>query len=136
MPREFRAQVPPGFHRSIELRLVEDELGPAAWLMSPLELLAGEPTSPLVRAAMVSDLSFAIGGRMLLRRREVPLEVTRVALINADMTLYLERPPESAWLAFRGARVSDSGGVGLAEVTQPDVRGRYGRSLQALVANP
>jgi len=135
MPREYREQVPPGFHWSLELRLVEDELGPAAWLTTPLELLGGEATSPLVRAAMLSDLTFAIGGRTLLKSRLVPLEAPRVPLINADVTLYLERPPDPGWIAFRSARVGDAEGLGVAEVTQLDGRGRYGRSLQALLAN-
>lgn len=135
MPREYVAQVPPGFHLSVEVRLSEDELGPAVWATTPLDLVAGEAISPLVRAAMLSDLTFALSGRLLLRRGLVPLDPRRVALINADMTLYLERPPEGAWVAMRSGSISDYEGIGLAEVTQLDTRGRYGRSVQALVAN-
>jgi hypothetical protein len=136
MPPGYVEQVPPGFHRSIEARMCEDELGPAIWATTPLELVAGEETSPLVRCAMLSDLTFALAGRTLLRRRELPPDPRRVAMINADLTLYLERPPEGAWFAFRRASVSEQRGIGVAEVTQIDARGRYGRSLQALVANP
>jgi hypothetical protein len=136
MPRDYVAQVPPGFHRSVEARLTEDELGPAIWATTPLGLLDGEPTSPLVRAAMLSDLTFALSGRLLLRRGLVPLDPRRAAMINADVTLYLERPPEGEWIALRGAVVSDFEGIGVAEVVQHDRGGRYGRSLQALVANP
>jgi len=32
--------------------------------------------------------------------------------------------------------VRDSDGIGIAEVVQLDRTGRYGRSMQALVANP
>jgi hypothetical protein len=135
MPREYAAQVPPGFHRGVEARMCEDELGPAVWVTTPLELVAGAATSPLVRAAMLSDLTFAIAGRMLLRRRELRPDPRRLAMINADVTLYLERPPEGAWLAFRRASVSERCGIGLAETVQLDPRGRYGRSLQALLAN-
>jgi len=135
MPREYLAHVPPGFHRSVEVRLSEDELGPAVWATTPLDLVAGEPTSPLVRAAMLSDLTFALSGRMLLRRGLVPLDARRVALINADMTLYLERPPEGEWVAMRSGSITDFEGIALAEVTQLDTQGRYGRSVQALVAN-
>jgi hypothetical protein len=136
MPREYGAQVPPGFHRSVEARMCEDELGPAVWLTTPLELVAGQATSPLVRCAMLSDLTFAFAGRLLLRRRELPPDLGRLAMINADLTLYLERPPEGAWFAFRRASVNAQRGIGVAETTQLDARGRYGRSLQALVANP
>jgi hypothetical protein len=148
MPREYLRHVPPGFHRSVEVRLSEDEFGPAVWLTTPLDLVAGEAlttpldlvageaTSSLVRAAMLSDLTFAMAGRTLLRRRELPEDARRVPLINADMTLYLERPPLGEWIAFRRGAVSNQRGIGLAEVHQLDAQGRYGRSLQALVANP
>jgi hypothetical protein len=135
MPREYVAQVPPGFHRSVEVRMAEDELGPALWATTPLALVSGEATSPLVRAAMLSDLTFALSGRLLLRRGIVPPDPRRSAMINADVTLYLERAPEGEWLALRGGSVRDHEGIGVAEVVQLDRRGRYGRSLQALVAN-
>ena len=134
VPREYLAQAPPGFHRSIDVRLCEDELGPAAWLTTPLALVQGEVTTPLVRAAMLSDLTFAIGSRLLLARRPSPPDLRR-AMINADLTLYFERPPEGEWLAFRHAALGERRGVGVAEVAQLDSRGRYARSLQALVAN-
>jgi hypothetical protein len=135
MPRDYLAQVPPGFHKSLEVRMTEDELGPALWATTPLALVAGEPSSPLVRAAMLSDLTFGLSGRLMLRRGLVPVDPRRFAMINADVTLYLERAPEGEWLAMRGGTIDDADGVGIAEVTQLDTRGRYGRSLQALVAN-
>lgn len=134
VPRDFEAQMPPGFHRSIELRTSEDELGPALWITTPLALLSGEATSPLVRAAMLSDLTYGLSARLLLRRGLVQPDSQRTSLINADATLYLERPPEGEWVAFRGGSVRDHAGTGVAEVMQLDRRGRYGRSLQALVA--
>lgn len=136
MPRDYLALAPPGFHRSVEVRFTADELGPAVWATTPLALIEGRATSPLVRAAMLSDLTFALSGRLLLRRRELPLDARRVALINADMTLYLERPPTGDWVAMRHGTVNDHEGIAIAEVAQLDRSGRYGRSLQALVANP
>jgi hypothetical protein len=136
MPRAYVAQAPPGFHRSVEVRLAEDELGPAIWATTPLDLVEGQATSALVRAAMLSDLTFALSGRMLLRRGLAPIDPRRVALINADVTLYLERPPEGDWIAMRHESISDVEGIAIAEVAQLDRGGRYGRSLQALVSNP
>lgn len=133
MPREYAAQVPPGFHRSIEVRLSEDELGPALWVTTPLALVSGEATSPLVRAAMLSDLTYGLSGHLLLRRRRELPAAGRAALINADVTLYLERPPDGAWVAMRSASLRELAGIGVAEVVQLDRAGRFGRSLQALV---
>jgi len=134
MPRDYEAQVPPGFHRSLEVRFSEDELGPALWVTTPLDLVAGEPTTPLLRAAMLSDLTFGLSGRLQLRRGQAPADPRAGALINADVTLYLERPPEGEWIAMRSGSISSVAGIGLAEVVQLDARGRYGRSLQALVS--
>jgi hypothetical protein len=133
MPREYEAQVPPGFHKSLEVRLAEDELGPALWVTTPLALLEGEPVSPTVRAAMISDLTFGLSGRLLFRRGVLPPDPRRSALINADTTLYLERAPAGEWVAMRGGAINDSEGIAIAEVVQLDTAGRYGRSLQALV---
>jgi hypothetical protein len=136
MPPEYRDRVPPGFHRSVEVRFAQDELGPAVWATTPLDLLEGQPTSSLVRAAMLSDLTFALSGRLLRRGGLAATELKLASFINADMTLYLERPPEGDWIAMRHGGVNDHAGVGVAEVVQLDRGGRYGRSLQALVSNP
>ena len=55
--------------------------------------------------------------------------------INVDTTLYFERDPEGEWFALRPSLVSDRAGTGVAEVVASDVRGRYGRALQAILAN-
>ena len=136
LPRDYLATMPPGFHRSIEVRLAEDERGLALWATTPLDLIEGQATSALVRAAMLSDLTFGLNTRMLLRRGLVPADSQRVALINVDVTLYLERPPEGDWIAMRHGSVRSVGGIGVAEVVQLDRSGRYGRSIQALLANP
>jgi hypothetical protein len=133
MPREYAAQVPPGFHKSLEVRLAEDELGPALWVTTPLALVEGEAVSPTVRAAMLSDLTFGLSGRLLLRRGALRPDPRLAALINADVTLYLERAPAGEWVAMRSGAINDSDGIAVAEVVQLDAGGRYGRSLQALV---
>jgi hypothetical protein len=135
MPAEFRAQAPLGFHRSIEARATRDELGQAVWLTTPLELLAGESTSPQVRFGMLSDLTFAMGMRIGFLRGAAAERAVQTRFINADITLYRERDPVGEWVAFRPSTIADSAGVGVAEVVQFDRAGRIGRSLQALVAN-
>jgi Thioesterase-like superfamily len=135
MPPWFREQAPAGFHLSIEARTVRDELGVAAWLTTPLDLVAGEATSPQVRFGMLSDLSFAMGGRLASLRGSVDTRTSPTRFINADITVYRERAPEGAWLGFRPSLMTDRAGIGVAEVVQFDRAGRIGLSLQALVAN-
>ena len=40
----------------------------------------------------------------------MPLCPARVIFINVDTTIYLERPPEGTWLAFRESFAADSDG--------------------------
>ena len=135
MPRAYRDHVPPGFHWSLEVAIAHTTESPFAWIRTPLDVVAGEPTSAFERAAGVSDLCFGLGARVLLRRRVVDADLVRTRFINVDTTLYFEREPESDWFAMRPTQVADDRGVGLAEVMSYDRRGRYGRALQAILAN-
>jgi hypothetical protein len=135
MPRAYREQVPPGFHWSLEIRMARATEGPLAWIRTPLDVLEGEATSPFERAAAVSDLCFGLAGRTLLRRGWHEARAVRTRFINVDTTLYFEREPEGEWFAMRPTVLSDDRGIGLAEVATYDARGRYGRVLQAMLAN-
>jgi hypothetical protein len=134
MPSAFTRDVPPGFHFSIAARIGRDEYGLAAWITTPLTLVAGETTSPQVRFGMLSDLTFAIGGHLFLRHSGEARPELGMRFINADITIYRERAPEGEWLGYRPSLISNEAGVGLAEVVQFDRAGRIGRSIQALVA--
>ena len=135
MPNVFSASAPPGFHFSLQVRTARDAHGPIAWLTTPLELVAGEPTSPQVRFGALSDMTFAVAGRLSLQIRPVEGAAVQMRFINADITLYRERIPEGDWLGLRPVTLSNRAGIGIAEVEQFDQTGRIGRSLQALVAN-
>jgi hypothetical protein len=98
----------------------------------------GAVTSAFERATALSDLSFGLGGRILLRRgwqQPEPSDLARTRFINVDTTLYFEREPQGDWFALRPTRVADDRGVGVAEVVSCDRGGRYGRALQAILAN-
>jgi hypothetical protein len=135
MPRDLRVSLPPGFHWSFEIRMGADEHGAAAWITTPLDLLPGEPMTPLQRCAAVADLTFGLSGRSLLRQRIVDVDAWRVPMINTDTTIYWERTPVGHWFGFRHALLTDHEGIGLAEVDLADADGRLGRSLQAMLAN-
>ena len=135
MPKAMRDSIPPGFHWSFEVRMGADAHGPAAWITTPLDLVPGEPMSPLQRCAALADLTFGLSGRSLLRQRIVDVDAWRVPMINTDTTIYWERSPVGTWFGFRHALLTDHEGIGLAEVDLADTAGRLGRSLQAMLAN-
>jgi Thioesterase-like superfamily len=59
------------------------------------------------------------------------LDYRRWRFINADLTVYLLRPPSGEWVALEAATTA-SDGIGLADTTLHDEQGPIGRSAQAL----
>jgi hypothetical protein len=115
-----------GFHSVIQARWVSapEDRAQAAWFRMPMELVAGETTSPLCRAAAVGDFANAVAS-LSMRRDNAP------PFINTDTTLYLFREPEGEWIGMAADHSGAHEGVGVVEVIHFDHKGRYGRSLQA-----
>ena len=136
MPRAYRAQVPPGFHWSLEVRMARAS-GGVRWRGSARRSPSWRASRPAPSSARPPSPISASGSarRILLRRGWQEVDVTRTRFINVDTTLYFEREPEGEWFALRPTRVADDRGIGVAEVVSYDARGRYGRALQAILAN-
>ena len=118
-----------GYHTAMEWRFVAGsflEPGPAtAWLRMRHPLLPGEPPSPLVRALAAADSGNGVSAA---------LDYRQWLFVNADLTVYLARPPAGEWVALEAATtVAD--GVGLAETVLHDRQGPVGRGLQALLVD-
>ena len=133
IPREAYDLVPPGFHREVELRWAPRAEGePAAgWFRMPAPLVGGEPTSPFVRAATLSDLGNAVSG---LARRTA--QAAAAAYINPDTTLYLHRDPQGEWLGLELDTIGEEEGVGLSHVRFHDADGAFGHTVSARLFNP
>jgi Thioesterase-like superfamily len=115
-----------GYHTAMEWRFVAGsflEAGPATiWLRMRHPLLPGEAPSPLVRVLAAADSGNGVSAA---------LEYRQWLFINADLTVYLVRPPVGEWIALEAATtVAD--GVGLARSVIHDEQGPVGRGLQAL----
>lgn len=96
-----------------------------AWLRENRPLIAGQPLTPFVRAAVAADYTnpFANSGERGLN------------FVNADITLYLHRLPETPWIGFEVASHQSEAGIAVAECTLYDERGAIGKSLVCGVAN-
>jgi len=102
------------------------ERGPATvWLRMRHPLLPGEAPSPLVRVLAAADSGNGVSAA---------LDYQRWLFINADLTVYLVRPPVGEWVALEVATTA-AGGVGLAAGTIHDEQGPVGRGLQALLVD-
>lgn len=99
------------------------DMGPATvWIRLRYPLVAGEPTSPLCRVAAAADFGNGVSA---------VLDWGTTLFINPDLSIHLFRPCEGEWVCL-DATTRIGAGVGLAESAVYDVRGRIGRSVQAL----
>lgn len=119
-----------GFHSAVDVSWSHALDGsPAAWFRMPMPFIEGEETTPFVRAAALSD--FGNG----LASPETPQDPTGGS-VNTDISLHMHRPPRGEWICLRVDHLSQRDGIGAIEVVHYDEAGRYGRSVQARLANP
>jgi hypothetical protein len=119
-----------GFHTTIEVRRVEGKPGTGrgiAWIRIPCPFVAGEETSPLVRAAAISDFGNGLGH---IHAGE------GLGFINVDITMHLHRPPEGEWIGMDVVAGAQTTGIGMNEATLFDTTGPFARVSQSLLANP
>ena len=118
-----------GYHTAMEVRFVSGsflEPGPAtAWMRMRHPLVPGEPPSPLVRVLAAADSGNGVSGA---------LDYRRWLFVNADLTVYLARPPAGEWVALESA-TTVAAGVGVADTVLHDEQGPVGRGLQALLVD-
>ena len=104
----------------IELRWAsrgEDGTPPTAWIRFPFPIIDGEESTPLMRAAAMSD--FANRMSQVARAREVALGDVPgggTGFINTDMTLYIHRDPVDEWLAITAFDGGATMGIGTADM--------------------
>jgi Thioesterase-like superfamily len=115
-----------GYHTAMESRFVAGsflELGPATvWMRMRHPLVPGEAPSPLCRVLVAADSGNGVSAA---------LDYQHWRFINADLTVYLMRPPTGDWVALE-ATTTAGAGIGLADTTLHDTHGPIGRSAQAL----
>ena len=95
------------------------------WFRLKLPVVAGREPSPMQRAAAAADFGNGIsgfGGRFPHAYR----------FVNADLAVYLFRPPEGEWIRMASHSWWDAGGVGLAESQLGDRQGLAGSGHQSL----
>jgi hypothetical protein len=117
------------FHNAgVEMRYTRGAFrvaGPASvWMRLRVPVVAGEATSPAMRAAAVADFGNGVSS-------ELEMGVWR--FINPDLTVHLARPPDGEWINLDARTVLGDQGAGLAESAIADHRGVVGRAVQSLI---
>lgn len=134
LPETFRGGVPFGFHLVVEVRWTRWQERPAAWLRTPLELIAGRSSSPFERLAIVSDFANAVAN--LSRRQSASPAPPPIAFINVDTTLYLLREPVGEWFCLSAGDSLAWDGVANQRVAVFDAEGELGTVQQAALQQP
>lgn len=102
-----------------------DATGPGAvWARQRIPLLSGTPDTPLTRALMLADSTWAVA---------FELDHAYRLVINTDVTLILHRDPASEWLCVRAATSASPRGSALAVGQLSDTLGDCGRVMQNLL---
>ena len=122
---------PVAYHAALEWRFQAgdfDSPGPATvWTRLLVELVDGEPPTPLQRLLVMADASSGISH---------VLDWERWIFINVDLGIHLERAPEGEWVAMDSVTRPGPDGVGLCVGVLSDSRGRVGLSTQTLRVAP
>ncbi|HEV3001348.1 MAG TPA: thioesterase family protein [Solirubrobacteraceae bacterium] len=118
------------YYTAMEGRLASGSVtrpGPAAvWLRLRCPLVAGAEPSGFVRAVAAAD--FASGTSW-----ELPFGPYRY--VNADLTVWVHRPPAGEWIGVDAATTLDATGTGVTETRLFDRDGRVGGAQQTLVVS-
>jgi hypothetical protein len=95
--------------------------------MRTLPLLEGEEPSPFQTLCPIADCGNGIG-----RNAEFGI----ASFVNADLTVFSCRLPESKWLATSAISLWEPNGIGMSQATLFDTRGVLGVALQTLIVRP
>jgi hypothetical protein len=96
------------------------------WTRDRWQLVAGEELSPTVRAALASDLPNPLANA----------GAEALSYINADLTMFLARPPRSDWIGLEVSNHVAADGIAVGECTLYDFDGPVGSSTVCAVTNP
>jgi hypothetical protein len=87
-------------------------------------LVAGEVPTPLQRVLVAADSGNGVSAA---------LDHTRYLFVNTDLSVHLMRMPVGNWVCLEATTYPEPHGVGLADTTLWDERGRIGRAAQTLL---
>jgi hypothetical protein len=135
------AELPPledsgieAFHQALEMRPPLEVEAPAMWFRLRCPFVAGEETSPVVRAAIIADWTYSIPFMQdLLRDPESARRERSFTTINPDTSLNLHRPMVGEWLCMDSHVHYAEVGAGSAVALLHDEQGPVGHSSQSIL---
>jgi acyl-coenzyme A thioesterase PaaI-like protein len=107
------------------IRGAVEEPGPGVvWMRPSVDLVAGEPMSPVQRLMACVDSASGVSAA---------LDPAAWGFLNTELTVHVLRPPVGDWVCLDAETTLAGGNVGLAGSSVYDERGLVARSAQALL---
>ncbi|MEU4236821.1 thioesterase family protein [Actinoplanes sp. NPDC026619] len=118
-----------GYIASIDVRRPADSPPgrTTAWLTTALDLVAGEPSSPVASFVAMVDTANGIAVRQNPAEWMFP---------NVDLTIHLHRQPEGRWTGLDTTVTFGPAGQGLTSTVLHDLNGPVGTAEQILTVRP
>jgi hypothetical protein len=116
-----------GYQTAVDTRRVRGGFGEnptVVWIRDRVPLVLGELPSPLQRVMIAADSGNGVA---------VVLDPARYTFINADLTVYLHRPPVGEWVCLDAVTLPEHSGLGVSRSRLWDRDGPLGWALQSLV---
>lgn len=128
VPHERPTSWSGGYLDAVDWRWIRgavEQPGPGlVWMRPAVDLVDGEPMSPLQRLMCCVDSASGVSAA---------LDPGEWAFLNTDLTVHVLRPPVGPWVCLDAHTTLGSGSVGLATSHVYDERGLVARSAQALL---
>jgi Thioesterase-like superfamily len=130
-----RQELPPiwssGYMDAIEWQWISggvDQPGRGVvWMRPSVDLVEGEPMSPVQRLMTCVDSASGVSAE---------LDLADWRFLNTELTVHVLRQPVGEWVCLDAVTTLSSGSVGMATSTVYDERGPVARSAQALLIAP
>ena len=119
-----------GYHRAIDVRFARGGFGQgraAAWMRARVDLVDGEPWSPLGRVLVAADSGNGVSN---------VLDSKQFLFVNPDLSVHLHRLPATDWVCLDAYSRPEPSGIGLAHSRLHDERGPIGHAVQTLLIAP
>jgi hypothetical protein len=131
VPKDPPASWSGGYLDAVEWRWITGavtEPGPGlVWMRPRVDLVAGEPMSPVQRLMCCVDSASGVSAA---------LDPASWTFLNTELTVHVLRPPTGDWVCLDAETTLSSGSVGVATSLVYDAQGLVARSAQALLIAP
>lgn len=128
--RDMRKDWDRNYVHSLDWRWLTSPLneGPGmSWLKPLVDLVAGEPLTPLQRLFTVADCANGLGNK---------LDIRKWTFLNTDLAVHIHRVPDGEWTGIRAETSYGPDGVGATLGTLYDQQGAIGAIAQSVLMRP